>query len=62
MADNVTTEERKGKAPSMEEMIAMQRRRLEEARKTMHEAAEDPENRETLDKGKGHEGGSCLTF
>ena len=57
---DVTTQERK--PPSMDEMIAQQRRRLEEARKTMQEAAEDPDNREVLDKGKGHEGGSCLRF
>ncbi len=50
------------KAPSMEEIIAQQQRRLEEARRTMQEAAEDPTNREELTKGKGHGGGRCLHF
>jgi hypothetical protein len=57
---DVSTQERK--PPSMDEMIAQQRQRLEEARKAMQQAAKDPENREALSKGKGHEGGDCLRF
>jgi hypothetical protein len=57
---DVATQEQK--APSMDEIVAQQRRRLEEARKAMQKASEDPENREALSKGKGHEGGSCLRF
>ena len=57
---DVATQEQK--APSMEEIVAQQRRRLEEARTAMQQASEDPENRETLTKGKGHGGGSCLRF
>ena len=57
---DVETQERK--PPSMDEMIAQQRQRLEEARETMQRAGEDPDNREVLEKGKGHGGGSCLKF
>jgi hypothetical protein len=61
MADSdVATKDQK--APSMEEVIAQQRQRLEDARKTMSEAAKDPDNREELTKGKGHGGGGCLRF
>jgi hypothetical protein len=59
MSDNdVATDQRN--APSMEEILAEQRQRLEQARQKMHEAAKDPENREALSRGKGHGGGSCL--
>jgi hypothetical protein len=61
MADrDVTTQERK--PPSMEEIVAQQRQRLEEARNTMKEAAKDPDNRESLERGKGHGGGGCLNL
>jgi hypothetical protein len=61
---DVATQEQNApqKAPSMDEIIAQQRQRLEEARKAMQEAGEDPGNREALDKGKGHDGGACLRF
>jgi len=65
MADSdVATQEQEAppRAPSMEEIIAQQKRRLEEARKAMQAASEDPENREALSKGKGHDGGACLRF
>jgi hypothetical protein len=46
----------------MEEIVAQQKRRLEQARNAMQEAAQDPENQEELTKGKGHDGGACLRF
>ena len=58
-ADQTTHDRR---PPSMEEIVAEQRRRLEEARKAMHQAAKDSANHEVLDKGKGHGGGACLHF
>ncbi|MGH2690659.1 MAG: hypothetical protein ACRDKW_17895 [Actinomycetota bacterium] len=48
--------------PSMEELMAEQRRRFEEARARMREAGKDPRNREPLEHGKGHGGGACLHF
>jgi hypothetical protein len=61
MADSdVATKDQK--VPSMEEIVAQQKRRLEEARSAMQEASQDPENREALNKGKGHDGGACLRF
>jgi hypothetical protein len=60
MADSDVATQKK--PPSMEEIIAQQQRRLEEARKAMQEAAKDPDNREALNKGKGHDGGGCLHF
>jgi hypothetical protein len=57
---DVVTKERT--PPSMEQMIAEQKRRLEQARATMREAEKDPENREPLEHGKGHGGGACLHF
>jgi predicted phage gp36 major capsid-like protein len=62
MAESDVATQEQQKAPSMDEIVAQQRRRLEEARKAMQAASEDPENRETLDKGKGHDGGGCLRF
>lgn len=65
MADSdVATQEQDAstKAPSMEEIVAQQKRRLEQARSAMKAASEDPENREALSKGKGHDGGACLRF
>jgi hypothetical protein len=62
MSDSNVATEQERRPPSMDEIVAQQRRRLEEARTTMQEAAKDPDNREVLDKGKGHEGGSCLRF
>ena len=65
MADSdVATQEQEAtsKVPSMEEIIAQQKRRLEQARNAMQEASEDPDNREEMTKGKGHDGGSCLRF
>ena len=61
MADSdVATKEQR--APSMEEIVAQQKRRLEEARNAMQAASKDPDNRESLTKGKGHDGGACLRF
>ena len=63
MADtDVAAQEQKTpqQAPSMEEIVAQQKRRLEQARNAMQAASEDPENREVLSKGKGHDGGACL--
>jgi hypothetical protein len=57
---DVATKERT--PPSMEQMIAEQKRRLDQARATMREAGRDPRNREPLEKGKGHGGGACLHF
>lgn len=60
MAETDVVQEAPKKAPTMEEIMAEQRRRLEEARRRMQEAAKDPSNHEPLTKGKGHEGGRCL--